>query len=553
MFGTIRKHQGWLWGLIIAAMIIGLISWQSQLGKSGSDQRGPGNFGVVDNRPVTETEYRNAQNEASLLYFIRYGEWPEGNNRSGFDLDRETYFRLFLTRKLEQYNIHVDSDSVARAADYTLSHAGNSGPVPLEAFVDQLLKPHGMGADDFERYIEHNLAIQQLASVVGLGGQLVTPGEIQSLYIQQNQQLAVDAVFFSASNFVAKVPQPTPEALAQFYTNEQAAYREPDQMQLSYVYFNVTNFMPEAEKALGTTNLSRMADEALTRLGTNGLRYGKTAEEAKARIRDILIEDTALSNAYVKALSFQTDVQSGATNAAAVTKDLAAAAKAKGLEAKVTAPFDKEYGPMEIHLGSYPVAALFNLTASDPFPDQPVRGQDGVYVIAYNNLIPSRIPSLTEIHDRVLSDYKRLQAVRLAQITGQIFEKTVTNDLAHAKTFAAACEAAKVSPVTIPPFSLSTESVPEVEDHAELNTFKEIAFMTASGKVSNFTPGSDGGFVVYVRERLPIDQVKMKADLPEFGTAVRQRREGEAFESWFNREASIALSKIPELQQQQRK
>ena len=547
MFGTIRKHQGWLWGLIIGAMIIGLISWQSQIGKSGSQQRGPGNFGVVDNRPVSETEFRNAQNEASLLYFVHNREWPDSGSHSGFNLDQETYYRVFLNRKLEQYNIHVDSDAVAHAADFVLSQLGSGQPLPLETFVDQVLKPRGMGAEDFERYIEHNLAIQQLASVVGIGGQLVTPGEIQSLYTQQNQQLAVEAVFFSASNFLAKVPQPTPEALAQFYTNEQAEYRVPDELQLSYVYFNVTNFMPEAEKALGTNTLNREADEALTRLGTNGLRYGKTPEEAKAKIREILIQDTALSNAYVKALSFQTEVQSK-DNANAT--NLAAVAKQQGLDVKVTAPFDKEYGPSEIHLGSYPVSALFNLTESEPFADQPIRGQDGVYVLAFNKLIPSRIPSLSEIHARVLEDYKRLQAMRLAQISGQIFQKTVTNELAHAKSFDAACEAGKMSPVKIPPFSLSTESVPEVEEHTELNTFKEIAFTTPPGKVSSFTPSSDGGFVVYVREHLPLDQAKMKAELPEFANAVRQRRESEAFQLWFQREASISLRDLPEFQNQ---
>lgn len=530
-------------------MIIGLISWQSQLGKSGNQQHGPGNFGSVDNQAVTETEFRNAQNEASILYLVRNGQWPDSAGaHSGFDLEKETYYRIFLIRRLNQYNIHVDSDAVAHAADFILAQFGHGEAVPLESFVDQVLKPHGMTAEDFERFIEHNLAIQQLASVVGLGGQLVTPGEIQSLYIQQNQQLAAEAVFFSASNYLAKVPQPTPEALAQFYTNEQAAYREPDQMQLSYVYFNVTNFMAEAEKALGTNTLNREADEALTRLGTNGLRYGKTPEEAKAKIREILIQDTALSNAYVKALSFQTDVQ---TNDSANASTLAAVAKEKGLPVKVTEPFDKDYGPSELHLGSYPVSTLFNLTASDPFPDQPVRGVDGVYVLAFNKSIPSRIPPLSEIHDRVLDDYKSLQARRLAQLNGQMFEKNATNELDHGKSFAAACEAAKVTPITVPPFSLNSESVPAVEDYVELNTFKEIAFTTPPGKTSSFIPTRDGGFVLYVRERLPIDQVKMKDDLPEFAKAVRQRRQGEAFQLWFSREASLALRDISVFKQQQ--
>jgi hypothetical protein len=552
MFGTIRKHQKWLWFVIIAVMVIGMITWQNQLGKSGNGSRSSGNFGIIDNRQITEAEFRNAQIEASLMYLVRTHEWPDSAaGRANFDLNKETYERLFLIRKLEQYDIHTDNDSVAQFADVILRGFGNGQTVPLDTFVDQVLKPHGITAEDFQRFLEHYLSIQQLASVVGASGKLVTPAEIQSLYLQEYQELAVDAVFFSASNYLAKIPDPTPAALAQFYTNQQATYREPDQMQVSYVLFNVTNFMPEAEQQLGVTNLNRDAEEALTRLGTNGLRYGKTPDEAKAKIREILIQDSALSNAYTKAVSFQNELSAKAPESA---ENLSALAKEKGLDVKVTKPFDKEYGPNDLHLGSsFPIASLFNLTADDPFAPEPIRGADGVYVLAFDKFIPSRIPPLDEIHSRVVGDYKFLQAQRLAQINGHVFDQTATNEMARGKTFAAICDGAKITPTEVSPFSLSTEMMPDVEDHAEVATFKEIAFSTPVGKLSSFTPTHEGGFAVYVRARLPIDEEKMKAQLPTFSKLVRQRREGEAFELWFSREASSALRDIPEFESQSQK
>src|SRR5882724_7764562 len=106
-------------------------------------------------------------------------------------------------------------------------------------------------------------------------------------------------------------------------------------MQVSYVFYNATNFMPDAEKQLGT-NMNRMAEEAMVRLGTNGLRYGKTAEEAKAKIRELLIQDTAISNAYAKAITFQNELVDKKPLSA---DNLATLAKEKGLEVKVTKPF----------------------------------------------------------------------------------------------------------------------------------------------------------------------------------------------------------------------
>jgi hypothetical protein len=415
--------------------------------------------------------------------------------------------------------------------------------MPLDSLLERLLRPHGITAEDFQRFLEHYLAIQQLASVVGINGKLVTPQEIQSLYVHEYQELTADAVFFTASNYLAKIPEPTPESLMQFYTNQQAEYREPDQMQVSYVFFNMTNFMSEAEQKIGVTNLNRQAEEAVARLGTNAMRFGKTPEEARAKIRELFIQETAISNAMTKAISFQNElVAKNATN-------LTAFAKEKGLEVKVTKPFDKEYGPSDLHLGSsYPVAELFNLTPQEPFASEPIRGTDGVYILAYNNLIPSHIPTLDEIRSRLISDFKYLQAMRLAQMNGRVFAQTATNELAHGKAFSAIAAGAKVEAIELPPFSLNTESLPQIEDLVEPTTFKQIAFTTPVGKISNFTPTREGGFVVHVRDRMPVDEVKMKAQLPEFAKLVRQRREAEAFELWYNREASAALRSLPAFQ-----
>jgi len=542
MFGTIRKHQTWLWYIIIGVVVLSMVVWTNQLGKQGNGPGGSGNFGSIDNKPITAAEFQGAQNETALMYFLGKNEWPDNLPASdGFNLERESYKRLFLLRKLDEFNIHADNDSVAQAAGNLLRQFGKGQTVPLEAFVAQILKPHNITAEDFQHFLEHDLAIQQLAAVIGTSGKLVTPAEIQSLYVQEYQELAADAVFFSASNYLAKIPEPTPEDLGRFYTNQQANYREPDQMQVSYVFYNATNFMPDAEKQLGT-NVNRMAEEAMVRLGTNGLKYGKTAEEAKAKIRELLIQDAAISNANERAKAFEIELVAKEPPRG---EDLAALAKEKGLDAKVTKPFDKEYGPSELNLGgSYPVAAFFNLTPEEPFTE-PLRGMDGVYVLAYNKLIPRRIPPLEEIRTRVISDSKYSQAMRLAQMNGHVFSQTATNELAQGKTFAAICTATKVNPIEVPHFSLSTETLPDVEDHAEVATFKEAAFSTPLSGASSFVPTRDGGFVVHVRQRLPIDEAKMRAQLPEFSNVVRQRRQNEAFELWFNREASAALRDIP--------
>jgi len=552
MFGTIRKHQSWLWFLIIGVTILGMVMWQSQTGNGNGAQRGAGQFGSIDGKPITATEMQRAQNEAALMYFVQTLRWPDESGGQ-FNMQANAYQRLFLLRKLQDYNIHADPDSAAQFAGLILRKVGQGQTVPMDLFASNILKPRGMTAEDFQRFVEHELAIEQLASVVGVSGKLVTPAEIQALYVQEFQEWAVDAVFFSASNYLAKITAPSPDALGQFYTNQQAAYREPDRMQLSYVYFNVTNFMQAAEQQLGT-NLDHLTQETMTQIGTNALRFGKTTEEAKAKIREMVVQGTANSNAMQKAIAFQRDV---VAKTPVRPENMAAVAKEKGLEVKVTKPFEKEYGPSEIDLGqSFPVTSLFNLNAEDqPFVESPIPTSEGIYVLAFNKLIPSHIPPLSEIHSRVEEDYKFNQALRLAQMNGHVFAQTATNEIAHGKTFAETAAATRVTPIAVPPFSQSTERMPDIEDRADVNEFKYTAFSTPVGGVSHFVQTRDGGYVIHVRAKLPIDPAKMKEQMAEFSNTVRQRREGEAFNTWFgeaySQELNRGLRDIPNLRRQQ--
>jgi hypothetical protein len=298
-------------------------------------------------------------------------------------------------------------------------------------------------------------------------------------------------------------------------------------------------------------------NNAMARVGTNISRLGKTMEEARTKVREILIQQVAESNALASAKSLYNEVANKQTN---YLENLAAAAKSKGVEVKVTKPFDKEYGPSEINLGgNYPISSFFDLTPDEPMVPSPVPGVDGAYVMALNKFIPSRIPPLSEIKSRVEDDYKLAQALRIAQVNGQSFAQTVTNELAHGKTFAQTCAATRLTPVEVAPFSRATTRLPEVEDRADVNEFKNVAFSTPVGGVSRFIEPTrenpEGGFVLHVKQRLPIDEAKMKTQLPEFSNAVRERRQNEAFNIWFSqgwsRELNNGLREIQALHKQQ--
>jgi hypothetical protein len=540
MIGTIRKHSKWLWVVIATVTIISFVYWGSNSSNSSHDRAGGGNYGSIDGQRVTREEKELAVREVYLRHFVQTGQWPDKTpQQSGFDEDRETYYRLFFLRKLKEYNIHIDAASVAQAANDILQGFGRGKALPLDTFVQQALMPRA-NVQDFQRFLQHELAIQQLVSVLGLSGKLVSPEEAQAMYERNYREVATEAVYFSASNYLAGVAAPSPETLAGFYRTNQAYYRIPDRVQVSYVEFGITNHLAEVVKTI--TNLAEVVDANFREMGTNYLRFGKTAEEAKVKIRELVLHQAATKIASQQADKFASDLLDKEPLQAA---NLAALAKTNGLAVKVSLPFEEQNGPAEFDGGPDFGKTAFLLTAAEPIASQPLIGENAIYVIALDKQIPSEIPPLDRIHDRVLADYKYIQAKNQAQLASLDFVKSTTNALAGGKTFAGVCADAKVKPVSLPPFSLGRGDLSQLENHVELDRFKQAAFATPAGRISHALESRDGAVVVYVRQLLPLDQAKMKTELPSFISYLRRMRQSEAINEWFSKEAQKALRDTP--------
>ena len=522
-------------------MIISLVVFFSSTPRNGA---GGGNrYGSIDGQRISDQDFANAYRETELHFFLSYGSWPEADaKRMGYDSQRETYNRLFFIQKLKEHNINPDSATVARMANNILANIGRGTPVSLDLFVDKVLKQRGIGPDDFERYIRHDLGIQQLVTVLGISGKLVTPAEAETLYIRNNQDYSASVVAFSASNYLSGVGTLAPETLAQFYTNQMSVYRIPERLQVAYVKFDVTNFLADADQQIAKlTNFSAMVDQIYLQRGTNYYKGSITADEAKAKIRGEMRHEAATTAARKKANDFASELYDLKPQR---PENLSAFAQSNGLAAKISAPFDEETGPVEFDGGVNFAKFAFALTAEDPFAG-PLTGGDAVFVIAPHQRIPSEIPALATIHSRVEADCKMYQASALARSKGMMFANTLTNALAQGKTFAGICSEAKVPYTTLPPFSLSTKEVPELDEQLNINQLKQITLDTPPGKASGFNPTREGGVIVFVQQRLPLDEAKMRKELPKFIDSVRQARQNEAVNFWYRREAEKALRDTP--------
>jgi hypothetical protein len=438
--------------------------------------------------------------------------------------------------------VHVSEDVAASMAQQLTRSFERMGITSPSMFIERVLQPHGLGVDDFERYVRHFLGIQELINTYGLSGRLITPQEAKSLYEREHREVSTQAAFFPASNYLASVTV-SPEQISQFYSNRLVNYIIPERVQVSYVQFNVTNFLPQAETNLGT-NLAEIVEANYQRLGSNYFADAKSPEEVRAKIREQLIRKQAMDQARQKALEFATVLFDLKPFQPDTLQQLAGT---NGVQAAVTPPFDRESDPSGLEVGPDFGKAAFSLSPDEPYAG-PIVGLDGVYVIAFDRKLPRETPSLDQVKDKVTADFKHSQALMQAQTAGRLFHQTATNALAQGKTFANICAEAHAQLVELPPFSISTRSLPGVEEFVPLNQLKQIAFSTQPGKLSNFQPTLEGGLVVLVKERLPLDEAKAQSEMPTFVAAMRRTRQQEAFEDWFRKEYDKAARGNPAMQ-----
>ncbi len=533
MFGTIRRHQKWLWFVIAGLTIISFVAFGPTNSRMGNalGRRDGSSVGMLNGQPISQEDFVKARNEVLLDGFLFYspGEWPDAPNsgKSSWEIQRDAYFRLLMRQKEKELGIQVNADAVADMARQILAalQLGN-----LDAFEQKVLAPHGMTLDDFDRCLRGRVALLQMAAVAGSSGKLVTPQEAADLYRKEHQELSASMVYFSASNYLSSVTV-TPEALSQYYSNRQATYAIPTRVQVNYVRFNVTNYLEQAQSKL--TNITKLVDDEYAKYGTNTDVLAKTPEEAKAKLRNQFMRQEALFLARKDANKFVDELSRMPSKSVTNLQVLAAQ---KGQTVGVTEPFDQQEGPKGWDVSEAFLKAAFALTPDEPISVE-VPAADGYYVLGYNKVIPSEIPPLKSIEAKVTADYRMAIAGLTARQAGAKFAESLTNGLPAGKSFAGVAADAGLKVESLPPFSLSTTNLPpSVEDRISIGALKQAGFETELGKVSQFKPTRDGGFVLYAQSFAPVNEDQLKREVPEFLAYLRQVRQSDAFNQWFNQQ-----------------
>lgn len=542
MFGTIRKHSTWLWALIIGATIIAFVVFFTPDADVQFRGAPKVDYGTMGGRPVTRQEFQQASREAALGFFLRYGTFPDGlsGRQAGFDVEDETRSRLVLLDQIRRMGIVV---SDAAVADWILRNFG-SPDRPAEARANytsllERLRRNRVSEQEFNDFIRHEIGLSHLVAVTGVAGKLVTPREAARQYRSQNERIEAEAVILDSADFLSRV-EVTSDELERFFNNRQSAYRTPERVRVDYVRFAADNFLEAARGAVaGRSGLAAELDALYLSRGAGSFLDAQgqalTPEAAKARLREELEQQEALIMARREAARFGVELDRIEPLVAANLANLAAA---KGMELGTTEAFAESEPPAVPGAGARFNSAAFRLTVESPISPSVV-GTDGVYLLALKERVPSAIPSLESVLERVAEDYRRDRARQLAVEAGMRLAGGLKAALAEGKTFTEAVLEAGFSPIALPRFTPGTSNLPNWDRRIDLRQAQSVVRNLQTGEVSDFMQTGAGGFVLFVREREAVEETELQEALPGYLRELQEAGQFAAFRDWVNRRVEL--------------
>ena len=325
MIGTIRRHQKWLWMVIIAATIVSfvyLLNPSTRLSNQGQGQDTASvNLGSIFGEPITPDQLRASLQEARIRYRLNYGEWPESEDKKK-ELMQYAQQGLIIDAELKALQITPTSEAAARYTKMLLG-VKPEDPVPADKILEALTKlahEGGLSLDDFDRFARRQAGQEYLIALVGMSGKLITPQEAEVFYRRENEPMQTEIVSFPATNFYSRAT-PTEKEIEDFYTKRQADYRVPERIQVNYVAFQASNYLAKVEKML-STNLNEHIDQQYLQAGAAAFKDESgaqlSADAAKAKIKKEILLYASLTEARKEANAFLTDLSDGHDDASSL-------------------------------------------------------------------------------------------------------------------------------------------------------------------------------------------------------------------------------------------
>ncbi len=555
MMDLLRRHSKTIFFFVGIIVIISFVWW----GVPGQVGGASGGFSPIrlGNRTISSEQVKLATDAIRLPYLLTGQRFP----LDGEQLEHQILRRVLLVERARTLNLRVSDDQAEGIKARLLQIQAKPGEDPVGfnqrqrehvASVTAQLAAQGIRPSDFDRIIRENMLIGEPSfRMLGHVHRAVmatsnpTPQEVQLWWNLSHETMTVSLVRFSTEDYRNKVEVSEADAL-DWYTklitpptgNPNAVQQPnpfalPEKRKVRYVRFDLE--AAKKEIVLSDQDLraayERHKDQVVDDKGQpkpfeavraeieESLKEFKARESLRNRTRT-MIEEVSPVNPSVKAISF--DEAAKNRNLAITTTDFFAM--------EDTVPGVKV--PVDFRTGLSPFNNEAFRLRNDLRVNNPVEGEDGVYVMEYVEIQPPNDkPDFSVVKNKVIATRKETIGREETEKAGKAARTLIGEALAKGQTFAQACEAAGLKPVTLPPFS----SREPIKNSPDSQAIQYIVFPLNTGDTSEFVATPEGGFILHLDARNGGDPKDFEKEAPELQRRLITHKRNLAFQEWLNR------------------
>ena len=444
--------------------------------------------GKVYGHTVTGAEFKRVARKFEICQMLGLSElWSglgyTGNPKSRGEMEENFIWNSFVLRhEADALGISPSPDEIIEAVQKipALSTNGVYDSTKYTQFVQMGLTPRGFTTDQLEELVGDSLRLEKIKALLGATDQAAL-AEIRAMYERRNQKTDLSLIRLKLDDFKKDV-KVSDEDVQKRFDEQKASLLHPEKRKVKFVSFA----LPEDQKALTgkarNVELQKLADKA------NDIALALADKAAK-------IEDVAAANT---------------------------------VQVKESPDFEMAAPPKELGASEAVAEAAFKLQETDPHSDA-IKGDDNAYYVLQLAGITAATPmTLDESKKQLTEEIIHERATEAMNLKAADLRKKITEAKAAGKSFA---DAGKEAGATVEPFPTFSAAEPKADAPNAQEIMGRASEMN-EGELSEFTPTNDGGLLMHIDKRLPVDDSGFEKEKPMIANNLDRMKKEAAFQQW---------------------
>jgi len=416
-----------LWIVFVGVIVCGfvLLPVAANLSNKGAmEENAPG---ILNDEPVPIDEYRSARSQtfmSLLIMSLMYGQELSFNEEVRNYVDEVAWKRLITLRVANDLGFQAFNSEITSYIKNSQLFApdGQFNPEIYSTFKKRFLEMRGFTGGDYEKHVAEEIALGKTQRMVAQAA-LVPPSRIERSLKSLSDQFKLKYVKIGEA-IVTNQVETSIEDAQRVYEENPDRYRHPEQVDLKYVYLSYSNYLEQVEnisaeriedyyneniddylveaESPASTNLNEEAEAAAEDTADSEqpvyTPFEEVKEEIASKLRLAAAREIAIDQANKIVFELPPDRNGVMVDFDKVIADA-------GLEVRQLEPFsvnslpDLEDGPVRVAREAVKLRANPDEYFSDAIPSD-----NGVYVLALEEIIPPFVPEFEKVKDRALAD-----------------------------------------------------------------------------------------------------------------------------------------------------